>query len=79
MDPLSKATVLLALDVLIRAGCAAAVSYFLWNAYVSLRRGYVFIYGKVATKQKEPFGYWFGILCWVGASCIFAMVVYRGL
>lgn len=79
MDLLNKATILLALDVLMRAGCAIAVIYFLWNVYSSLRRGYVFIYGKVATRHEEPFGYWFGIVCWIGASSILAIVIYRGL
>lgn len=79
MDPISNSTILLVLDILVRAGCAIAVIYFFWNVYASLRGGYVFIYGKVATKRDEPFGYWFAIVCWVGASGILAMVILRGL
>ena len=79
MDLFNKATILLALDVLIRTSGAIAVIYLLWNVYSSLRRGYVFIYGKVATRHDEPFGYWFGIVCWILASGILAMVIYRGL
>lgn len=79
MDPSSKSAALLALDVLIRVGCAVAVIYLLWNTCVSLRRGYVFINGKVATRRDESLGFWFGIVCWIGAGSILAMVVFRVL
>ena len=73
------ASVRLVLDVLIRAGCAIAVVHFIWNMVASFRRRYVFIYGKAATRSNEPFGYWFAIACWIGASCLLALVIYHGL
>lgn len=79
MDMISKATFLFVLDVLIRMGSAVAVIYLLWNVYASLRRGYVFIYGKVASKIDEPLGYWLGVACWLGAGGVLAMIAFRGL
>lgn len=79
MELISREVFIAVLDALIRVGCALVVAYFLSNVYCSLRRGYVFIYGKVAKKEDEPLGYWFGIFCWIAASGILGYVVYRGL
>jgi hypothetical protein len=79
MDFITRESALFIFDTFLRLVGIAAIAYLLRNVYVSARRGHVYIYGKVAKRTEEPFGYWFVMSCWVAVCVILAHAVVRGL
>ncbi len=79
MEMFSHESIVFILDSLVRLGAVAAVLYCMTNVFLALKRGYLYINGKVAKKKDEPFGYWFIIFSWIAVSGIMVHLFFRGL
>ena len=76
---MNREAMLLAIDVLIRAGFGAWAFFCLRYLWRSFRRDFVYINGQVAARKAEPLGFWLVVLSLMGVVGISAFVVLNGL